>query len=170
MTEGNEKAAQDTKVTDTPARAQVISYSAEVAAELCARLAEGNSLRTVCDAEDMPSRQSVFRWLYEDKPGFRDAYKIAKEYGAEAIAEEIFDISDDGHNDWMERHYGENSVWVENGEATRRSQLRVDTRKWYLSKIKSKVYGDKLDITSGDEKLPTPIYGGLSSNGKKRKV
>ncbi len=29
-------------------------------------------------------------------------------------------------------------------------------------------YGTKLDLTSDDRPLPTPIYGGLSSNGQKR--
>lgn len=36
-------------------------------------------------------------------------------------------------------------------------RLQVDTRKWYLSKVLPKLYGDKLDLTSGGEKLPTPI-------------
>ena len=35
-----------------------------------------------------------------------------------------------------------------------RSRLRVDTRKWYLSKIVPKKYGEKLDLTSKGEKLP----------------
>jgi hypothetical protein len=31
-------------------------------------------------------------------------------------------------------------------------------------------YGTRLDLTSDDQPLPTPIYGGLSSNGVKREV
>jgi len=39
-----------------------------------------------------------------------------------------------------------------NGEV-QRDRLRVDTRKWYLSKIMPKKYGDKLDVTTREEKL-----------------
>jgi len=31
-------------------------------------------------------------------------------------------------------------------------------------------YGSKLDVTSDDRPLPTPIYGGLSSSGEKRRL
>src|SRR5665213_3510669 len=31
-------------------------------------------------------------------------------------------------------------------------------------------YGSKLDVTSDDKPLPTPIYGGLSSSGGKRRL
>jgi hypothetical protein len=34
--------------------------------------------------------------------------------------------------------------WQENGEALRRSALRIDARKWMLGKMKPKVYGDKV--------------------------
>jgi len=36
-----------------------------------------------------------------------------------------------------------------------RSRLRVDVRKWALSKMNPKKYGDKVDHTTGGEKLPT---------------
>ena len=32
-------------------------------------------------------------------------------------------------------------------------KLRVDVRKWYISKVKPKKYGDKLDLTSDGERL-----------------
>jgi hypothetical protein len=48
----------------------------------------------------------------------------------------------------MVKNHGDAEVWVENGEAIRRSQLRIDTRKWIASKLKPKKYGDKLDTTT----------------------
>ena len=64
----------------------------------------------------------------------------------EALAEDILDIADDATNDWMERKdaEGENAGWQFNGEATRRSQIRIDSRKWLLSKLAPKKYGDKV--------------------------
>ncbi|EDT6018112.1 DNA packaging protein, partial [Salmonella enterica subsp. enterica] len=63
-----------------------------------------------------------------------------------AIAEELFDIADDGTNDWMEKldKDGEAIGYQLNGEHVQRSKLRIDTRKWYLSKIMPKKYGDRI--------------------------
>ncbi|WP_074633943.1 hypothetical protein [Nitrosospira multiformis] len=56
-----------------------------------------------------------------------------------AVAEHALDIADDGSNDWMESHDPENRGWQFNGEHVQRSRLRVETRKWFLSKLMPKV-------------------------------
>lgn len=117
-------------------------------------------MRTVCLADDMPGVTTVFKWIRENEE-FAKQYARATEERTEAMAEDILDISDDGTNDWMEV----NGRDVPDSEAIQRSKLRVDTRKWIMSKMKPKKYGDKLDLTSGGEKLPTPIYGGTSIQG-----
>ncbi|AXX02817.1 terminase small subunit-like protein [Cronobacter sakazakii] len=120
-------------------------YTEELAEIICLRLAEGESLRSVCRDEGMPSKQAVLRWLARNE-SFRAQYVRAKEEGAEAIAEELFDIADDGSNDWMEKldKDGEAIGYQLNGEHVQRSKLRIDTRKWYLSKIMPKKYGDRI--------------------------
>ncbi|MFP9529107.1 terminase small subunit-like protein [Pectobacterium brasiliense] len=120
-------------------------YTEELAEIICLRLAEGESLRSVCSDDGMPSKQAVLRWLARNEE-FRAQYVRAKEEGAEAIAEELFDIADDGTNDWMEKldKDGECIGYQLNGEHVQRSKLRIDTRKWYLSKIMPKKYGDKV--------------------------
>lgn len=40
-------------------------YLPEVAADICSLLADGESLRKVCECRGMPSKTSVFRWLAE---------------------------------------------------------------------------------------------------------
>ena len=42
------------------------------------------------------------------------------------------------------------------------ARVEIDARKWFASKLLPRRYGDKLDLTSGGEKLPTPIFGGTS--------
>ncbi|WP_336295520.1 DNA packaging protein [Cronobacter dublinensis] len=120
-------------------------YTEELAEIICLRLAEGESLRSVCRDEGMPSKQAVLRWLARNE-SFRAQYVRAKEEGAEAIAEELFDIADDGSNDWMEKldKDGEAIGYQLNGEHVQRSKLRIDTRKWYLSKIMPKKYGERI--------------------------
>ena len=77
---------------------------------------------------------------------------------AEEVFEEILDIADDGTNDWMERNGkdGETGDTVLNGEHVQRSRLRIDARKWALSKMIPKKYGDKID-TSGNHTFNVTI-------------
>ena len=136
------------------------SFTQELADELCRRLTEGRSLRSICLDEDMPAKSTVLGWLARNEhPGFLDQYACAREIQADCLVDETIDIADDGTNDWMERHSedGANIGWRENGEALRRSQLRIDTRKWIAGKMRPKKYGDATMIKHADadgEKLP----------------
>jgi hypothetical protein len=99
----------------------------------------------------MPDCATVFRWI-RVKEGFREQYTRAKEESADALLEETLDIADDGSNDWMESNDPNNPGYRANGEHVQRSRLRVDTRKWAMSKLKPKKYGDKLDLGNADDK------------------
>lgn len=131
-------------------------YTQEKADLICSLLSQGLSLRSVCAKKGMPDAATVFKWMRTHEE-FLKQYARAKQESADAMAEEILDISDEGQNDWMERHYGENVAWVTNGEAIQRSKLRVDTRKWLMAKMKPKKYGESLDVTSDHKALPTPL-------------
>lgn len=132
-------------------------YSDELADRICALLADGQSLRTVCLADDMPEKTTVFRWL-RTKDGFRNQYARAKEESADALTDEMLDIADDGSNDWMEKHNsdGDSCGYQVNGEHIQRSRVRIDTRKWIASKLKPKKYGDRT-VLAGDEDNPLTI-------------
>jgi hypothetical protein len=130
-----------------------IEYSAELASNICSELAEGKTLREVCRGEGMPSEAAVRQWALEDRNGFASHYARAREIGYLSMADELLEVADDGTNDWMERKNRDGStVEVENHEALGRSRLRVDTRKWLLSKALPKVYGEKVhtEVTGKD--------------------
>ena len=59
---------------------------------------------------------------------------------SEAMFEDILEIADDTSRDTIDTENGEkaNSEWIS------RSRLRVDARKWMLSKMMPKKYGDKI--------------------------
>ncbi len=133
-------------------------YSMDLGNKICEELILGNSLRTVCKEENMPSFQTVFTWLRK-YPDFLEHYTRATQERSESMVEDILDIADDGTNDWMEV----NKRTVVDNEAVQRSKLRVDTRKWIMSKMIPKKYGDKVDLTTNGKDLPTPIYGGEPS-------
>ncbi|EML9403843.1 TPA: ubiquitin carboxyl-hydrolase [Klebsiella pneumoniae] len=103
-------------------------YLPEVASDICSLLADGESLRKVCERPGMPSKTSVFRWLAEHQE-FRDQYAKATETRADAIFEEIFEIADDA---------------TEESAAVAKARLRIDTRKWALARMNPKKYGDKV--------------------------
>lgn len=128
-------------------RGRPTKYSKALADRLCQELSLGISLRTVCIDDKMPCIATVFNWM-RTKPNFLEQYARAKQESADAMAEEILDIADDGTNDWMEIKRGGETVEVPNNEVLQRSKLRVDTRKWLMSKMKPKKYGEKIDVMS----------------------
>jgi hypothetical protein len=120
-------------------------YTDAIGEELCRRLADGEPLRSICQREGMPSMSTVIAWALDDTHGFAARYARAREIGFTLIAEEILEICDDSKGDWVEgpRKDGETVRTVDH-EAIARARLRVDTRKWMLSKMLPKIYGDKV--------------------------
>ena len=132
-------------------------YTPELGDHICELLAQGRTLRDVCRDEHMPNEATVRGWALKDdeeaRPGFFTQYTRAREIGYHAMADETLEISDDAHNDWMVRHGDDDAGWQSNGENIQRSRLRVDTRKWLLSKALPKIYGDKVtQVHEGGDK------------------
>ena len=126
----------------------------QIMGDICQHIMGGMSLREVCRMDEMPSRSVVYEWLAYDA-AIADQYARACSIRADDCFDEILEIADDATNDWMRRSgNSEQAEWVENGETIRRSALRIDSRKWALSKMNPKKYGDKLDLNhSGDMKV-----------------
>ena len=120
-------------------------FSQELFDRICERIADGESLRTICKDDDMPNKGTVFRWLASD-PKLGDQYARSREEQADFIFDEVLEIADDARNDWMERRGEDDAGWVANGEHIQRSRLRIDARKWMAGKLRPKVYGEKLEL------------------------
>lgn len=131
-------------------RGRPSDYTPELAAQICKKLADGYTLRRVCRDDAMPSEATVRTWALEDREGFSSQYARAREIGYYAMADETIEISDDGSNDTYKDDEG--NVRTDQ-DVIARSRLRVDTRKWLLSKALPKVYGDKLAL-AGDPDNP----------------
>ena len=134
-------------------------FSQNVFDAICDRIAQGESLRAICKDEDMPTAQNFCKWLARDETGeLRQQYARAREDQADTIFDEILEIADNATNDWMERQ-GEGAIGYQlNGEHVQRSRLRIDARKWMAGKLRPKVYGEKLDLSSTDGSMtPTVI-------------
>jgi hypothetical protein len=121
-------------------------YTQEKADAICAHLAGGLSLRKACGAEGGPDPSTILRWTEENQE-FAQQYACARARGYQLLADEIIEISDDSSGDLIETDAGPRV----DAERVARSKLRVDSRKWMLSKMLPKLYGDKLDLNhAGD--------------------
>lgn len=111
----------------------------------------GLSAYKSCKAAGVP-HSTFLSWVNQD-PALADNYARAREDLIELIASEIIELADsdvpetfDGKKDW---------------QAVQKHRLQVDTRKWLLSKLAPRKYGDKLEV-SGDEK--SPLAMGITVN------
>ena len=93
---------------------------------VCIAIAEGKSLRSICEADDFPSAETIRVWLIDDGE-FSVQYARAREEQADYYADEIIDIADRAKDANLAR-------------------LQIDARKWKASKMQPKKYGDKLDL------------------------
>lgn len=126
-------------------------YSQTVAEAITERIADGESLRSICSDEAMPAKSTVFKWLSQQK-AFADQYARAREEQAETLASEIVAIADeecttvraDKHSSRDDDGDGNTEV-VFDATAVARNRLRVDARKWVAAKLKPKVYGEKVE-------------------------
>lgn len=100
-------------------------FTKDMAEMICERLSCGESLRSICRPADMPAESTVRAWAIADHQGFHAQYTRAREAQMDALAEDILEMSDDKQTD------------------VQRSRLQVDTRKWLMSKIAPKRFGDK---------------------------
>ena len=123
-------------------------YTDDLADLICERLANGESMRSVCRDEATPAMTTVFRWLRENEE-FRQQYEVAKEECADALVEDMLDIADNQASDIV---MVDGIPLQVKGELIRsvssasvgHARLRVDTRKWAASKLKPKKYGEKI--------------------------
>lgn len=125
-----------------------VTYTPELAAKILEEIATGKSLRAVCREPDMPGESAVRKWVIEDRDGFSAHYARARDMGVDAMADETIEIADDGTNDfeYTEITPGVTARSPLDQEHVQRSKLRVDTRKWYLSHIAPKKYGDRMNM------------------------
>ena len=115
--------------------------------EICAKVLEsmrgGLSTFKSCAAAGV-SHSTFIRWADEDAE-LANNYARAREDLIERMAQEVLDLSD--------KDVGETSDGKKDWAAIQKHKLQVDTRKWLLSKLAPKKYGEKLEV-SGDPANP----------------
>ena len=122
-------------------------YSEPVSKAICKFLASGMTLNEVCKRPLMPAESTVRSWAIDPTHPFSAKYVRAREIGYAKMADQIIDIADHSVNDYMTRVTKDGGVEVAiNRECLERTKLRIETRKWLLSKALPKMFGEKVAL------------------------
>lgn len=124
---------------------QVMPPDPVIAAEICARLAKGETLLKILDTkprpEGYPCRVTFYEWLRNDQQ-IAEAYDKARAAGMEVLAEGCIEIA-------------ESDVDVVEGKRDpahiAHKKLQIDTRIKLLSKWSPKRYGDRVEVRGNAE-------------------
>lgn len=120
-------------------------FSQELFDTICDRLAGGESLRSICADEDMPSQVSVFKWIGRDEE-LAKQYARAREAQADAIFDEVLHIANTPMLGEKRKINADGTIEVTEGDMIEHRRLQIDARKWMAGKLRPKVYGDKMEL------------------------
>jgi hypothetical protein len=120
---------------------------------VCSQIEKGRALRNVLKDENMPSTSTFYQWLDNNEDKAKQ-YARATEVRADIIFDDILSIADENTNDTF---VNDNGIEVVNNDVIQRSRLRIDARKWVLSKLNPKKYGDKIQQEHSGEVTTTVI-------------
>lgn len=113
------------------------TYTPEIAAKICERIANGETLRAICRDEGMPHWTTVYAWIDADE-AFSLRIAHARELGFDAIAEETLAILDEAP-ERCETQFGDK---VDAGHVAWQKN-RAEQRLKLLAKWSPKKYGDR---------------------------
>lgn len=131
------------KKTKKPAAVKKPSFSEATFQAIVSDIADGDSMRKATATHGVP-RKAFFAAVNANAE-WGNQYARALEMGCEALADDILTIADDGSQDLETRYNSDGEPYtVVDAEVMGRSRLRVDARKWLLSKRMPKKYGDKV--------------------------
>ncbi len=146
-------------------RGRPSTFSQAIAHEICERLADGESLRSICQDDHMPGRRTVLDWLDDDANAhFRAKYARAREAQADLLAEEIVQIADTPQMGTKSVSKA-SGVEISEGDMIEHRRLQVLARQWYAAKLAPKKYGDKIT-----QELTGPGGGPVEFTGITRRI
>lgn len=118
--------------------ARLSEYNFEMCKEICAEVANGFTIKSVLGSKtEYPTFQTWCNWKREHNELF-DLYTRSIQDKADSVEEE------------MEHIYSEVKAGSIDASTGR---LLIDTLKWKASKYYPKMFGDKIDHTTGGEKI-----------------
>ena len=123
----------------------------EIITGICNNVIEKKISFNTAVSESEISLVSFYQWISKNKE-LQDLYNYAREIRSDVLFEEIIEIADTTEEGETIKESAIGTT-IERGDMLRHRQLKIDARKWVVSKMQPKKYGDKLDLTTGGEKI-----------------
>lgn len=115
--------------------------------QVCELIADGASLRSICEREDMPDRRNIMRAIAKNE-AWAAQYTQACALRTEAWADDIV-YAASTPQEGIRTKVGPKGTETITGDMVERSRLEVDAKKWIVSKLLPKKYGDRLNVDHG---------------------
>lgn len=136
---------------------------------ICTDIACGHSLTKILDGDEaLPSYKTIMLWLQDDSV-FLQNYREAQEFRSEIHNDQLIDLADEKPGSYRDVN-GE--VHVDSGWVSYQKN-RIDARKWHMSKMNPKKYGDKVNVEAtgkdGAPLNPPTVHIFLPDNGRSTK-
>lgn len=114
------------------------------------------SLESICNSNpEFPSARTVYRWL-DSNESLCQRYARAKAAQLQILADELVELADTDRICKKRTIKADGSEEVVILDQVERTKLQIDTRKWLLSKLDPKKYGDRLEH-SGEIGIKTVV-------------
>lgn len=129
--------------------ARLTEYNLKICEEICDRLANGENVISILESNDLYPSWSTFRRWKKDNEELQTLYVSSQQDKAISIENKI-----DFYMDKLENETIESSA----------ANVLIQTLKWKMAKFYPKVFSDKVDVTSGGDKIqsaPTAINIGI---------
>ena len=120
------------------------SYSEEVVSAIFARIAQGESVVSICSDPKMPAQSAFYKWM-DSKPELVERYACARKSQANTIFDKMLNVAETTEIGITKKIKPEGEEITE-GDMLGHRKLKIDTYKWILSKLEPKKYGEKIDI------------------------
>lgn len=145
------------------------TFTEVVFAKVCDRLADGESLRAICEDDNMPWRGTFRRWLDADDT-LRVRYVRARDDGLDVMADQLLAVAATPRPGQItvdkKNKLGMPVTEVTTKDTVDRDRLHVDALKWYLCKLAPKRYGDKIAVEhSGSVSIEDRLRAGRKRVG-----
>ena len=159
--------------SDRDGHTRVTKYTPQLGAEICVRIASGESLNAICKDKHMPNSVSVHNWVLNwNNPyffakdlepllkDFSEKYRMAREMQAETFVDEIADISGDSSTDYEVRTDKEGNTYRHyNITGVKRSELMIKSRQWIAKSVLTRIQQmDNKNVSLNvEQKPPIPL-------------
>jgi len=117
--------------------------------EICDKVIEEKISFNEAVKESDISLVSFYKWISKSDE-LQTLYKYARDVRSDVLFEQIIEIADTTEEGTVVETDDHGRTKEKTGDMTQHRRLKIDSRKWVVSRMSPKKYGDKLDLSSAD--------------------